>query len=102
MAFKQTEQLISITTSLGADKLLLRSVRGEARISGLFQFFPKMQSEEKSLDFAKIVGKTATVAIKLADGTTRYVNGIPLEYCVQYNETAFAFVSRAGAFLAAG
>ncbi|HEV7485309.1 MAG TPA: type VI secretion system tip protein TssI/VgrG [Thermoanaerobaculia bacterium] len=160
MALTQTEQLISITTPLGADKLLLRSVRGEERISGLFQFFLEMQSEEKSLDFSKIVGKTATVAMKLADGTTRYVNGIvgrfvqagsdaklatyyaelhpwlwlmtmsadcriwqnksvkdivtglftelgftdykdsctgtynPLEYCVQYNETAFAFVSR--------
>ena len=160
MAFTQTEQLISINTPLGADKLLLRSVRGEERISGLFQFFLEMQSEEKSLDFSKIVGKTATVTMKLGDGTTRYVNGIvgrfvqagsdaklasyyaelhpwfwlmtmsadcriwqnksvkdivtglftelgftdykdsctgtynPLEYCVQYNETAFAFVSR--------
>jgi type VI secretion system secreted protein VgrG len=160
MAFTQTEQLIAITTPLGADKLLLRSVRGEERISGLFQFFLEMQSEEKSLDFSKIVGKSATVTMKLGDGTTRYVNGIvgrfvqagsdaklatyyaelhpwfwlmtmsadcriwqnksvkdivtglftelgftdykdsctgtynPLEYCVQYNETAFAFVSR--------
>jgi type VI secretion system secreted protein VgrG len=160
MPLTQTDQLISITTPLGADKLLLRSVRGEERISGLFQFFLEMQSEEKSLDFSKIVGKSATVAMKLADGTTRYVNGIvgrfvqagsdaklatyyaelhpwlwlmtmsadcriwqnksvkdivtglftelgftdykdsctgtytPLEYCVQYNETAFAFVSR--------
>ncbi|MEA2343750.1 MAG: type secretion system secreted protein VgrG [Thermoanaerobaculia bacterium] len=160
MPLTQTDQLISISTPLGADKLLLRSIRGEERISGLFQFFLEMQSEEKSLDFSKIVGKTATVAMKLADGTTRYVNGIvgrfvqagsdaklatyyaelhpwfwlmtmsadcriwqnksvkdivtglftelgftdykdsctgtynPLEYCVQYNETAFAFVSR--------
>jgi type VI secretion system secreted protein VgrG len=160
MAFTQTSQLIAITTPLGADKLLLRSVRGEERISGLFQFFLEMQSEEKSLDFSKIIGKSATVTMKLGDGTTRYVNGIvgrfvqagsdaklatyyaelhpwfwlmtmsadcriwqnksvkdivtglftelgftdykdsctgtynPLEYCVQYNETAFAFVSR--------
>jgi len=160
MAFTQTDQLISITTPLGDDKLLLRSVRGEEQISGLFHFFLEMQSEEKSLDFSQIVGKSATVKMKLADGTTRYVNGIvgrfvqagsdarlytyfaelhpwlwlltmsadcriyqnksvkdivtglftelgftdykdsttgtynPLEYCVQYNETAFAFVSR--------
>jgi type VI secretion system secreted protein VgrG len=160
MAFTQTEQLISISTPLGADKLLLRNVRGEERVSGLFHFFLEMQSEEKSLDFSQIVGKSATVSMKLADGTTRYVNGIvgrfvqagsdarfttyyaelhpwlwlmtmsadcriyqnksvkdivtglftelgftdysdkttgtydALEYCVQYNETAFAFVSR--------
>jgi type VI secretion system secreted protein VgrG len=160
MAFTQTDQLISITTPLGDDKLLLRSVRGEEQISGLFHFFLEMQSEEKSLDFSQIVGKSATVTMKLADGTTRYVNGLvgrfvqagsdarlftyyaelhpwlwlltmsadcriyqnksvkdivtglftelgftdykdsttgtytALEYCVQYNETAFAFVSR--------
>jgi type VI secretion system secreted protein VgrG len=160
MPFTQAEQLITITTPLGADKLMLRSIRGEERISGLFQFFLEMQSEEKSLDFSAIVGKSATVTMKLGDGTKRYINGIvgrfvqagsdaklttyyaelhpwlwlttmsadcriwqnksvkdivtglftelgftdykdsttgtydPLEYCVQYNETAFAFVSR--------
>lgn len=160
MAFTQTDQHLSITTPLGADKLLLRSVHGEERISGLFHFFLEMQSEEKSLDFSQIVGKSATVSLELSDGTFRYVNGIvgrfvqagsdarlttyfaelhpwfwlltmsadcriyqnksvidivtglftelgftdytnsttgtytALEYCVQYNETAFAFVSR--------
>ncbi|MBV9496724.1 MAG: type VI secretion system tip protein VgrG [Acidobacteria bacterium] len=160
MAFAQTEQLISLSTPLGADKLLLRSVRGEERISGLFHFFLEMQSEEKSLDFSSIVGKAATVSMKLGDGTTRFINGIvgrfvqagadarfttyfaelhpwfwlmtmsadcriwqnksvidivtglfgelgftdfsnkttgtydPFDYCVQYNETGFAFVSR--------
>src|SRR5437763_7861094 len=76
MAFTQTGQLISISTPLGADKLLLRGIRGEERISGLFHFFLEMQSEEKSLDFSQIVGKSATVSLKLADGTTRYINGI--------------------------
>jgi type VI secretion system secreted protein VgrG len=160
MAFTQTNQYLSISTPLGADKLLLRSLHGEERISGLFHFFLEMQSEEKSLDFSQVVGKSATVTVKLMDGTSRYVNGIvgrfvqagkdarlttyyaelhpwlwlltmsadcrifqnksvpdivtglftelgftdyknsttgtynPLEYCVQYNESAFAFVSR--------
>src|SRR5436309_15564740 len=76
MALTQTDQLISITTPLGADKLLLRGVRGEGQMSGLFHFFLEMQSEEKSLDFSQIVGKSATVTMKLADGTTRYVNGL--------------------------
>ncbi|MEO8383095.1 MAG: type VI secretion system tip protein TssI/VgrG [Acidobacteriota bacterium] len=161
MAFTQANQYLSITTPLGEDKLLIRSIHGEERISGLFHFFVEMQSEDKALDFAAIVGKSATVKMALADGsTTRYVNGIvgrfvqagtdarfftyfaelhpwfwlmtmsadcriwqnksvidivtglftelgftdfknsttgtytALEYCVQYNETAFAFVSR--------
>jgi type VI secretion system secreted protein VgrG len=160
MAFTQTAQYLSISTPLGDDKLLLRSVRGEERISGLFHFQLEMQSEDKALDFSKIVGKSATVTVLLADGTSRYINGIvgrfvqagsdarlttyfaelhpwlwlttmsadcriyqnqsvvdivtalftelgftdyedsttatytALEYCVQYNESAFSFVSR--------
>ena len=160
MAFTQTDRYLSISTPLGADKLLIRSMQGDERLSGLFQFFLELQSEEMSLDFSQIVGKSATVTVKLADGTSRYINGIVgrfvqggsdarfttyyaelhpwlwlltmsadcriyqnlsvpdiitglftelgftdyknsitgthavREYCVQYNETAFAFVSR--------
>jgi type VI secretion system secreted protein VgrG len=160
MAFTQGGHYMKISTPLGTDKLLLRSMRGEEAISGLFQFTLDMQSEDGELDFSKIVGKSATVTIELADGTFRYVNGIvgrfvqaggdadfynyyaelhpwlwlttmtadcriwqnksvidivtalftelgftdyrnatvgtysALEYCVQYNETAFTFVSR--------
>lgn len=160
MAYTQDSHYLSISTPLGKDKLLLRGLRGEERLSGLFHFTLEMQSEDKSLDFSRIVGKSATVTILLADGTCRYVDGIvgrfvqaggdarfytylaelhpwlwlltmsadcriyqnqsvpdivtglfaelgftayennltgtyaPLEYCVQYNETAFGFVSR--------
>lgn len=161
MAFTQANQYLSITTPLGEDKLLIRSFHGEERISGLFHFFVEAVSEDKALDFSLIVGKSATVKMALADGsTTRYINGIvgrfvqagsdarfftyflelhpwfwmmsmsidcriwqnktvieivtglfdelgftdyknsttgtytALEYCVQYNESAFAFVSR--------
>jgi type VI secretion system secreted protein VgrG len=160
MAFTQDGQYISISTPLGKDKLLLRAFRGEERLSGLFHYSLDMQSEDGALDFSKIVGKSATITIVLADGTSRHINGIvgrfvqsggdadfysysaelypwlwlltmsadcriwqnksvtdivtglfgelgftdyknsttgtyaALEYCVQYNETAFAFVSR--------
>jgi type VI secretion system secreted protein VgrG len=161
MASTQANQYLSITTPLGEDKLLIRGIHGEERISGLFHFFVEAVSEDKALDFATIVGKSATVKMALADGsTTRYINGIvgrfvqagsdarfytyflelhpwfwlmsmavdcriwqnktvieivtglfdelsftdyknsttgtytALEYCVQYNESAFAFVSR--------
>jgi len=160
MAFTQTARYISISTPLGADKLLVRSMRGEERISGLFHFFLELVSEDGALDFSQIVGKSVTISIKVSDDTTRYINGIvgrfvqggkdarfttyfaevhpwlwlltmmadckifqnksvkdiitglftdlgftdytdstsgtynALEYCVQYNETAFAFVSR--------
>ncbi|HEX7831810.1 MAG TPA: type VI secretion system tip protein TssI/VgrG, partial [Thermoanaerobaculia bacterium] len=160
MAYAQTARYISISTPLGTDKLHVRSLRGEERISGLFHFFLELQSEDNALDFSKIVGKAVTVSIVISSDTTRYINGIvgrfvqggsdarfttyfmdlhpwlwlmtmardnriyqnksakdivtglftelgftdytdstagtynALEYCVQYNETAFAFVSR--------
>ena len=160
MAFTQTARYISISTPFGADKLLVRSLRGEERVSGLFHYFLELVSEDNALAFATIVGKSVTISIKVSDDTTRYINGVvgrfvqggkdarfttyfaeihpwpwlmtmmadcrifqnksvkdiitgyftelgftdytdsttgtytALEYCVQYNESAFAFVSR--------
>jgi type VI secretion system secreted protein VgrG len=160
MAWTQDKTYISISTPLGANKLLLRSFAGEERISELFHFSLRMQSETLDLDFTQIVGKSATISVLLTDGSKRYVNGVvsrfvqagadqrfatyhaelvpwlwlcdltancqifqnkstpdilkqvfsdlgftdfkdsltgtydPREYCVQYNETAFEFVSR--------
>src|SRR5580693_6880701 len=76
MSFVQADHYLSVSTPLGKDKLLLRSLRGEERISGLFHFTLEMQSEDKSLDFSQIVGKSATVGIALADGSSRYLNGV--------------------------
>src|ERR1700741_684203 len=160
MAYTQTARYISISTPLGTDKLHVRAMRGEERISGLFHFFLELISEDNALDFSKIVGKSVTISIVISSDTTRYINGIvgrfvqggtdarfttyfmdvhpwlwlmtmardcriyqsksakdivtglftelgftdytdstkatytALDYCVQYNETAFAFVSR--------
>jgi type VI secretion system secreted protein VgrG len=160
MPYTQDTASISVSTPLGKDKLLLRAFQGEERISGLFRFNLQMESETPDLDFSKVVGKSATVTVQLADGTQRYINGIvgrfvqagaadrfaayhaelvptlwlltlaadcrifqnkttpeivksiltemgitavkdsltqtytAREYCVQYNETAFAFISR--------
>ncbi|HEX4955295.1 MAG TPA: type VI secretion system tip protein TssI/VgrG [Thermoanaerobaculia bacterium] len=160
MAFTQDNRYFKITTPLGKDKLLLTSFSGVEGISTLFHFDLELESEDPALDFKTIVGKGATVAITLADDSTRYLHGIvtrfvaqgggpvlyryraelspwlwlmtqsvdcrifqeksvpdiitqvfgdlgftdfkksltgsytPREYCVQYNETAFAFVSR--------
>src|ERR1044071_5064037 len=76
MPFTQANHYLSISTPLGENKLLLRRLRGEEQVSGLFRFSLDLQSEDPSLDFAKIVGKSATVAMQLADGSARYINGV--------------------------
>lgn len=160
MAFTQDNLYFSVSTPLGKDKLLLRGFSGSEGISELFSFDLEMESETPDLDFSQVVGKSATVTVKLADDSNRYINGIvrrfvqegtgggfaryravlvptlwlltrsadcrifqekttpeiletifgefgltdfkkslkstytAREYCVQYNESAFAFVSR--------
>ena len=67
---------LKLTTPLGADKLLLRSCRGEEQISGLFNFRLEMVSEDNAIDFSAIVGKAVTVTLTLGNDTEHYVNGI--------------------------
>ena len=160
MALSQERLPLTVSTPLGADVLVLRAFHGEERISGLFRYTLHMASDDPALAFADLVGQSATVAVRMADGTERWFNGIvgrfvqagtgprgtvyyadlhpwlwlltlsadcrifqnqtvpeiletvfgdlgfsdhrselnatypPREYCVQYRETAFDFVSR--------
>lgn len=158
--FTQAALPLKITTPLGEDKLLVRTVDGEEGISSLFYYRAEFISEDSAVDFTQIVGKSVTLQIGLSSGDWQYVNGIaarfsqsgrdkrftryvaeirptlwtltmnadckifqnmsamdiikkvfndrgftafkdsttatysPREYCVQYRETDFAFVSR--------
>ncbi|HWS85713.1 MAG TPA: type VI secretion system tip protein TssI/VgrG [Pyrinomonadaceae bacterium] len=158
--YTQDTLRLQIKTPLGADKLLVRGFSGEEYISAPFRFDVEMVSEDDGLDFSAVVGKGATVTLKLNDGTDHHFHGLverfvqedsderlttyhaelrpwlwmltktadcrifqnqsapeivkavfsdlgftdfrdaltgtyqPRTYCVQYNETAFNFVSR--------
>src|ERR1051325_10350937 len=74
--YAQENLKLQVSTPLGPDKLLLRALRGEEYISGLFQFNLEMVSEDNALDFQQIVGKSVTVTLNLADDTKHYFNGI--------------------------
>lgn len=67
---------LKISTPLGPNKLLLRSFRGEERISSLFQFTLEMVSEDNAIDFQAIVGKPVTVTLNLSNNTEHHLNGI--------------------------
>ncbi|MBJ6750703.1 type VI secretion system Vgr family protein [Geomonas anaerohicana] len=76
MAFTQHDRILSLTTSLGEDALLLTELSGEEGISRSFSFELSMQSERTSIPFHSLLGSNATVAITLANGNKRYLNGI--------------------------
>ena len=157
--YTQAGRLISLTTPLGDDKLLLTGLTGREAISRLFDFHLTTLSEDTAIDFTQIIGQKVTINITQSDDSQRYFNGIvshfactgkdgdmtryelqvvpklwtltryadcrifhnknpkdiilqilgdrgitlsdvttstykPLEYCVQYRETDFNFISR--------
>ena len=67
---------LKVSTPLGPNKLLLRSIRGEERMSGLFEFTLEMVSEDNAIDFKAIVGKAVTVTLNLSNNGEHHVNGI--------------------------
>jgi type VI secretion system secreted protein VgrG len=71
-----TANILTLTTPLGKDKLTLRSIQAEERMSGLFHYALEMVSKDDSLDFTKIVGKAVTVSLTMASGDIQYFNGI--------------------------
>ncbi len=75
MAYVQTNRRIAISTPLGADVLLLRGFNGTEGISQLFEFDLDLLSENDSLKFNDLVGKSVTLRIYDKTGTERYWNG---------------------------
>ncbi len=75
-AFTQNDKLMSITTPLGEDVLLLAGLRGTEAISRLFSFELDLLSTNTAISFEDIIGKRATVKLELADGGDRYLNGL--------------------------
>ena len=71
---------IKLTTPLGANKLLVRSIRGREEISGLFSFSLDLVSEEPDLVFDKVVGQNVTASLQLNDEEERYFNGFVTEF----------------------
>ena len=79
-SYIQDNLKLKLTTPLGPNKLLLRSFRGDERISGLFQFNLEMVSEDNSLDFDAIVGKPVTITLTLGNDREHHLHApLPLQ-----------------------
>lgn len=85
--YTQATRLIAIETSLGEDKLLLRSITGSEGISQLFKFNLDLLSTDQGINFDEIVGKNVTVRVSGADeAPTRYFNGFISSFAQMYDE----------------
>jgi type VI secretion system secreted protein VgrG len=75
-SFEQMSLRVRIITPLGENKLLVRSYSGSEGISDLFLYNLELYSEDPSLDFTQVIGKSATLQIQCSDGSFQYVNGV--------------------------
>jgi type VI secretion system secreted protein VgrG len=74
--YGQAGRLISLTTPLGEDKLLLTGFTGHEAISRLFHFHLTALSENTDIDFAQIIGQTVTINVAQSDDSQRQFHGI--------------------------
>ena len=74
MALTQATREIAIQTPLGDNALLLRSFQGEEFLSRLFFFEANLTSENPSIAYDDIVGKSVTLSVTTAS-SQRYWNG---------------------------
>lgn len=80
MMFTQEDRLMSISTPLGADVLLLTGFSGREEISRMFSYSLELVSEDNDIAPMDIIGKNVTVKVALEDGRTRYINGVIAQF----------------------
>ncbi len=76
IGYKQDTRLLSLTTPLGPDVLLVRGFSGREELSRLFRFQLDLLSENETIAAKDIVGKAVTLTVSHTDQAPRYFNGV--------------------------
>jgi type VI secretion system secreted protein VgrG len=75
--YTQTGRLMSLTTPLGTDVLLLETCQGVEAVSELFRIqLGVLTAAPASWTFDQLLGKNVTLSLQLPDRSARYLNGI--------------------------
>jgi len=90
MPYTQEHRLISVTSPLGKDSLLLRGFSGHEAVSQLFHFSADLLSENHSISFKDIVGKRVTVQAEHISGHKRYWNGFVSRFACVGGDNRFS------------
>ena len=89
MPYSQEGRLITLTTPLGEDVLLLAGFSGHEAISRLFSFHLDLLTEHGPIDFTQIIGKNVTISVAQSDNTLRYFNGMVNQFAQSGSDTNF-------------
>jgi type VI secretion system secreted protein VgrG len=87
--YTQEGRLITLTTPLGEDVLLLAGFSGHEAISRLFSFHLDLLTEHGPIDFTQIIGKNVTISVAQSDNTLRYFNGMVNQFAQSGSDTNF-------------
>src|SRR5271165_3100378 len=92
--YTQEGRLITLTTPLDDDTLLLAGFSGHEAMSRLFSFHLDLLSQKnvdgfKYVEFKDIVGKNVTISVNQSDGSDRYFNGIVNRFAQSGEDTTF-------------
>ncbi|HEX8369284.1 MAG TPA: type VI secretion system tip protein TssI/VgrG [Pyrinomonadaceae bacterium] len=98
MATTQDGRLLSISTPLGKDFLLLKRMKATEGLSELFRLDVELLHEETSegfeatpVDVQRILGQTVSIAITQRDGNTRAFNGIVSRFSQGTRDNRFSY-----------
>ena len=75
MTLTHRDRTLSVTTPLGEDKLLVKRMQGQERLGAPFEYRLDLLSEDIDIDPNDLLGKPATLSLRLLDGGKRYFNG---------------------------
>ena len=94
MPHTQENRLITLTTPLGDDKLLLAGFSGHEAISRLFSFHLDLLADKtdpafQEIEFSAIIGKSVTITINQSDDTPRYFNGLVSRFSQSGGDATF-------------
>jgi type VI secretion system secreted protein VgrG len=81
----QAERVMTVTTPLGPDVLLLVGFQGHEAISQPFSLYLDLLADNKNrIEFDKVLGQPITVSVVLPKGEKRYLNGV----CSRFSQGA--------------
>jgi len=90
MPVTQSNRNLVIETSLGKDKVLIKSASISESLGRLFKIEVEIDSEDANIAFDKVVGTNATIGLNLQDGKSRYFNGLVSRFVLTRVDQGFA------------
>jgi type VI secretion system secreted protein VgrG len=91
MLVKQAERRIAVSSPLGEDVLLFRSMRASESLGRLSSFELDLLSEDHEIELEDILGQNLTVRLDMPqNGERRYFNGFASQFCYAGTFGSFA------------